>query len=176
MTYLITILNLLFMINALVIFDFQKDSNLSQWRIVNDDVMGGISKSRIYLNDEGNATFEGKVSLENNGGFAMTMYNCDKKDVSNYSKAIIKLRGDGKKYQFRLKSKSSEYYSYITHFETTGDWQTIELNLGDMYPSYRGRKLDIPNYSVIKVEQIAFLIANKKEQQFKLELDTITFM
>ena len=176
MTYLITIFNILFMINALVIFDFQKDSNLSQWRTVNDDVMGGVSNSRIYLNDEGNATFEGKVSLENNGGFAMTMYSFDEKNVSNYSKAIIKLRGDGKKYQYRVKSKSSEYFSYITNFETTGDWQTIELNLEDMYPSYRGRKLDKSNYPVIKVEQIAFLIGNKKEQQFKLELDAITFM
>jgi monofunctional biosynthetic peptidoglycan transglycosylase len=43
---------------------------LENWRIVNDDVMGGISKSNLYLNSNGNLIFEGEVSLENNGGFA----------------------------------------------------------------------------------------------------------
>ena len=66
-------------------------------------------------------------------------------------------------------------FSYITHFVTTGDWQDIEIDLTEMYPSYRGRKLDKPNYPKINVEQIAFLIGNKKEQRFKLEIDKISF-
>ena len=163
------------MINSLVIFDFDKDSSLSQWRTVNDDVMGGVSNSKIYINESGNAIFEGHVSLENNGGFAMVMHNFDQREVSNYSKAVIRLKGDGKKYQFRVKSNSSDYFSYITHFDTNGNWQTIELNLEDMYPSFRGRKLDKPNYPVFNVEQIAFLIGNKKEEDFKLEFDIISF-
>ena len=85
------------------------------------------------------------------------------------------MKGDGKKYQFRLKSNSNDYFSYITHFVTTGDWQDIEIDLTEMYPSYRGRKLDKPNYPKINVEQIAFLIGNKKEQRFKLEIDKISF-
>lgn len=163
------------MLNTLVIFDFQKDSNLNQWRTVNDDVMGGISNSKIYLNESGNALFEGHVSLENNGGFAMVMYNFDAKGVKNYSKALIHLKGDGKNYQFRIKSSSSDYFSYISHIETTGAWQTVEISLKEMYPSFRGRKLDQPNYPVIQVEQIAFLIGNKKDENFKLELDKIEF-
>ena len=43
---------------------------IDKWRIVNDGVMGGISKSNIYLNEVSNIIFAGNVSLENNGGFA----------------------------------------------------------------------------------------------------------
>lgn len=161
--------------NTLLIFDFQKDSNLSQWSTINDDVMGGVSTSSFYLNESGHGVFEGDVSLENNGGFAMVMYNFDSKEVENYSKAIITLKGDAKRYQFRIKTNSNDYYSYISHFETTGQWQTIEINLKDMYPSFRGRKLDKPNYPAIHLEQIAFLIGNKKDEEFRLEIDKIEF-
>ena len=175
MTYFITIINLIFMLNTMVIFDFQKDSNLNQWRTVNDDVMGGVSNSKFYLNETSNGVFEGQVSLENNGGFAMVMYSFDSKDVKNYSKAILRLKGDGKKYQFRIKSNTSDFYSYISNFETTGEWQTVEINFEEMFPAFRGRKLDQPNYPAIQIEQIAFLIGNKKEEKFKLELDKLEF-
>jgi len=171
----LSIIYLILIVKTMVIFDFQKDSDLSQWRTVNDDVMGGISDSKFYLNQLGNAVFEGNVSLENNGGFAMVMYNFETKNVKTYKKAVIKVKGDGKKYQFRLKSDSSDYFSYITHFNTTGDWQDIIIDLNELYPSYRGRKLDKTNYSPNQVEQIAFLIGNKKEQNFKLEIDKISF-
>jgi len=173
MVYFITIINFIIMANTIVIFNFHKDSNLSQWRTVNDDVMGGVSTSRFYLNESGYGVFQGNVSLENNGGFAMVMYNFETKEVKNYSKAIIKLKGDTHRYQFRIKTNFNDYFSYISHFETTGNWQTIEIELNDMYPSFRGNKLDKPNYSGIQIEQIAFLIGNKKEQNFKLLIDKI---
>lgn len=41
----------------------------NKWRIVNDGVMGGLSSSRVSVNDD-KIIFSGNVSLENNGGFA----------------------------------------------------------------------------------------------------------
>ena len=35
----------------IVIFDFNADSDISDWQVVNDGVMGGTSRSRFYLND-----------------------------------------------------------------------------------------------------------------------------
>jgi hypothetical protein len=37
-----------------------------------------------------------------------------------------------------------------------GDWQEIEVSLKDMYPSFRGRKLDLPNFSKNHIEEIVF--------------------
>ena len=50
---------------------------LKNWNIVNDDVMGGISKSFLSINDENNLIFSGNVSLKNNGGFASTRMGLD---------------------------------------------------------------------------------------------------
>ena len=86
---------------------------------------------------------------------------------------MIRLKGDGKRYQFRTKSNRYERHAYIYYFETTGNWQTIEIPLLKMYPTFRGRRLDIPNYPAEQLEQIAFLIANKKAESFELKIDWI---
>jgi hypothetical protein len=155
------------------IFDFNKKSDTTNWKIVDDVVMGGKSSGTFQVNKEGNGVFEGRVSLENNGGFSSLRYRFDKISTEPYSKIMLKVKGDGKTYQFRVKSKSSDYYSYITYFNTNKDWQTIALSLADMYPAFRGRKLDISNYDQESIEEIAFLIGNKKEESFQLEIDAI---
>ena len=153
--------------------DFNSNSDLKDWRVVDDVVMGGRSDGALYLNEEGNAVFEGKVSLENNGGFSSIRYRFPEKKVSGYPKVKIRLRGDGKRYQFRVKPDQSDRHAYITYFQTTGEWQTVEITLSEMYPTFRGRQLDMPNYSGNKLSEIAFLIANKKAESFRLELDRI---
>ena len=60
---------------------------LENWRIVNDDVMGGISTSELYLNDDKNLIFNGNLSLENNGGFASSRMGFEKgilKEVKSF--------------------------------------------------------------------------------------------
>ena len=155
------------------IFDFNKKADISNWSMVDDVVMGGRSSGNFYLNSEGHGVFEGWVSLENNGGFSSVRYDFDKMSTKGFSKVVIKVKGDGKSYQFRVKSKSSDYYSYITSFETSKDWETIELKLSDMVPAFRGRNLDMQNYDKESIEEVAFLIGNNKAQSFKLEIESI---
>lgn len=164
---------LLLMTATLIIFDFDKNTDLSNWTVVDDGVMGGLSKGKIEINTNGNAVFSGTVSLENNGGFSSVRYRFDTKEVKNYSKVVIRVKGDGKKYQFRIKTNAYDRHSYIAHFKTSGDWQTIEIPLSEMYPAFRGKKLDIPNYPAETMQGIAFLIGNKKVENFKLEIDKI---
>ena len=155
------------------IVDFTVNSKLYSWAIVNDVVMGGKSTSTISINTEGNAVFKGEVSLENNGGFSSLRHRFDKLDVSKFKKIKIRLKGDGKKYQFRLKPSMFTQYSYVYNFKTNGDWQIIEINLTDFTPVFRGRKLDMPNFSGTELEEIGFLIGNKQKEEFELILDTI---
>ncbi|NQW37427.1 MAG: CIA30 family protein [Flavobacteriales bacterium] len=159
---------------SVLIFDFNKTSDISDWRLVNDVVMGGRSTSVFYLNEEGQGVFTGKVSLENNGGFSFLRYRFNEKNIEGFKKVIIKLKGDGKKYQFRAKSDKYSQESYIKVFETTGEWQTIEILLSELQPTYRGRKLTIPNFSSNILEEIGFLISNKKQEKFNLEIAEIT--
>lgn len=173
MKYFICTMILYSSMSLAVIFDFNKKSNVEDWVIVDDGVMGGRSKGNFKLSKDGFGVFEGKISLENNGGFSSLRYKFPKIETKEYSKVVLKLKGDGKQYQFRVKTNSGDYYSYITTFSTSGKWQEIEIPLKDMYPSYRGRKLDQPNFSGDYIEEIMFLIGNKKEENFKLLLDNL---
>ncbi len=140
---------------------------------MDDSVMGGKSEGQFYLSPEGHGVFEGEVSLKNNGGFSSVRYSFDKTDIGQSTKVRILLKGDGKEYQLRLKANASDYYSYILPFSTSGEWQTIEIELSDLYPSFRGRKLNQANFSHDYIEELAFLIGNKTPESFKLLIDKI---
>ncbi|MFT4662257.1 MAG: NADH dehydrogenase [ubiquinone] 1 alpha subcomplex assembly factor 1 [Patiriisocius sp.] len=157
-----------------IIFEFNESANISGWRTLNDGVMGGVSASTFEINKEGNGVFQGEVSTANNGGFASVRYNSSAQ-VGNSESIKILLKGDGKDYQFRIKKKASDFESYITTFSTSGKWQTIEVKLSDLYPSFRGRKMDRSNFNETEFEEISILIANKKNESFKLVLDKIEF-
>lgn len=160
--------------NTALIFDFSKNSNVQNWRIVDDVVMGGVSSGSFKLSPEGHGLFEGRVSLENNGGFSSVRYGFEKISIGANSKVVIKLKGDGKSYELRIKDDSSTRYSYVAPFATSGEWQEIMVPLSAMYPSFRGRKLDIPNFSHRQIEEVVFLIGNKKNEEFRLLIDKIT--
>lgn len=161
------------MTNPIVLFEFNRDSDLSQWYIVDDVVMGGRSDSYLEVTEEGKGRFYGKVSLENNGGFASTRHNLGPQKLSNHKYAKLKLKGDGKAYQFRLKESTDQRFSYIYSFKTSGEWETIKIPLSDMYPSFRGRKLEIPNYPATEVAELAILISNKRNENFELLIESI---
>ena len=156
-----------------IIFNFNKSSDIKNWIVIDDVVMGGKSSGSFKLNSDGYGVFLGDISLENNGGFSSVRYRFEKILINKSTKISIRIKGDGKKYQFRIKSNSGDYYSYISSFSTTGEWQEIEIPLKDMYPSFRGRKLDQPNFSNDTFEEITFLIGNKNKEKFQLLIDKI---
>lgn len=165
-------LSILFLMQTQLIFDFDHKTTIENWKIVDDVVMGGRSNGRFSIDKDGNGVFWGNVSLENNGGFSSVQYSLNMK-ASKDSKVSIRLKGDGKDYQFRIKSNRNTYYSYITSFKTSGDWETIVINLKDLYPSFRGQVMNMPNFTGNSIEEIVFLIGNKKNESFSLLLDKI---
>lgn len=155
------------------IFKFSADASMRRWQTINDGVMGGLSKSSLSISDSGYGQFSGHVSLANNGGFASVRLLTDVKVNPKTQQIILKIKGDGKNYQFRLKSENEQNHSYIKEFKTTGEWQTVELDLKDFSPQYRGQQLDLPNFNFSTIKETRFLIANKKEEEFKLLIDSI---
>lgn len=152
---------------------FFKNAETKDWRIINDGVMGGESEGYFVINEDGIGIFTGNVSLENNGGFTMVFNDKIDWQVNAKQSIFLRLKGDKKSYQIRVRSEYSSYYSYVYSFETSGDWETIEIPLSEMYASWRGMRQDIPNFDQTKIIELAFLIGNKKEEKFRLELDRI---
>lgn len=165
------ILTLFFMSTPL--FNFSTDCDLSNWYVVNDGVMGGVSESSLKINKEGHAAFSGTVRLENNGGFASIRHNFKPIGVSDKTELHITLKGDGKSYQFRVKDEGNTYYSYVFTAETSGEWETVSIPLKNMQPQFRGRKLNINNFDKDTISEFAILIGNKKKEAFELLIDHI---
>ena len=157
-----------------VIFKFELGSSTNGWQIVDDRVMGGRSQGNFSVNAEGFGVFEGYVTTENNGGFSSLRYNFDGIKTSGFEFIVLKLIGDGKPYQFRLKASEYQRHSYIYTFSTTGLEQEIIIPLKDFYPSFRGRVLDMPNFDADQIEQVAFLIGNKTKELFSLKIKSIS--
>ena len=155
------------------VYKFSAATNVNEWRIVNDGVMGGVSKSSLGLTDLGHGQFFGHVSLANNGGFASIQLNQSIKLTDEIKHVLLRVKGDGKAYEFRLKSQLSQPESYVHQFITTGDWEIIKLPISDFYPQYFGRKLNRPNFNFSSIAQLSFLIANKQEEDFRLLIDWI---
>ena len=156
-----------------IVYDFTASSSIRNWIVVDDGVMGGLSKGELNLNKNGFGVFQGWVTTENNGGFSSIRYNFEPKQTSGYSHVVLKIKGDGKNYQFRIKKSRFDRASYINTFNTSGDWEEIKIPLSNFYPSFRGYKLNRPNYDGSLMEEIAFLIANKRNESFKLTIDKI---
>lgn len=157
----------------MTLFDFNLESNIRNWKIVDDVVMGGRSNGNFKINDTGYGEFSGDVSLKNNGGFSSVRYNFNTVSSSNFKSFQLRIKGDGNSFQFRVKSSNRQRFSYIYTFNTSGDWETISIPFNKMEPAFRGYKLDQPNFDGLQMEEIAFLIGNKKEQSFKLFIDSI---
>ena len=188
--YNMLIINTLSMKNSfyLIIFLFFQTAILSQnvtmvkpsdnigidnWRIVNDGVMGGISKSNIYLNEANNIIFAGNVSLENNGGFASIRTGFDGNQLKETSTFLLKVKGDGNIYKFRLTMKGS-YANYSADFKTLKDqWMDIEIPIENFKPYYFGRSIRAPKLKVHRVNSLGILISDKQEGNFSLEIEHI---
>jgi NADH dehydrogenase [ubiquinone] 1 alpha subcomplex assembly factor 1 len=175
MKYLLVLLTVgLFAIsNMKEIYNFSNQSNIKEWRIVNDDVMGGISKGSLLVTADGYGKFSGHVSLANNGGFASIQLNTSIELAEEKKFIVLRLKGDGKRYEFRLKGDILQSESYVHQFTTSGEWENIKLEIGEFYPQFRGRKLKIPNFNFENIAQVSFLIANKENENFELLIDWI---
>jgi len=169
---LVTVMNMFQSPN--VIFKFESGCSTKGWQVVDDRVMGGRSQGDFTINQEGFGVFEGYVTTENNGGFSSLRYNFDGIKTIGFESVVLKLKGDGKSYQFRLKGSDSQRHSYIHTFTTTGLEQEIIIPLKDFSPRFRGRQLNLPNFDADQIEQIAFLIGNKTNERFYLAIESIT--
>ena len=156
-----------------VLFDFADAAAMRGWQIEDDGVMGGVSKGTFTRDPAGHAVFSGKVSLENDGGFSSVQSYFDPIDVSSYETAVIRVKGDGRNYRFIVESEKDARHYYVANFETTGEWQDIEILLREMYPVRRGDRLDLPDYPGKTMAQIRFMIANRRAENFRLQIASI---
>jgi NADH dehydrogenase [ubiquinone] 1 alpha subcomplex assembly factor 1 len=159
-----------------LIFGFDKPGEAEQWRTINDPVMGGMSQSSFQVTEKKTALFSGIVSLKNSGGFASVSSLPSDYNLSGFAGIAIRVKGDGKRYKFTIKTDTAfTGFTYQSPFSTIkGEWTVIYAPFKNYVPSFRGSVMkDAEPIDAKKVKSFGFLIADKQEGPFRLEIDWI---
>lgn len=152
------------------LFDFSATDDPAAWRIINDDVMGGVSTSRFEATDEG-AAFAGTVSLENGGGFASVRAPEATWDLGDCAGLRLRVRGDGKRYWFTTYTEPGGPVSYRASLEPAGHWTTVDVPFEALTPYRRGTRVpDAPAFDPSRLRGFGFLIADEQAGDFRLEV------
>ncbi|NJB84666.1 hypothetical protein GGR26_000411 [Lewinella marina] len=157
-----------------ILYAFNEYSVAARWRVVDDIVMGGHSDGHFAITEEKRGRFYGEVSLRDGGGFSSVRHRFNPPvETLAYQRVLLHLRGDGSNYQFRVKPNIEQDFSYVHPFPTSGEWQTVEVPLAEMYPVRRGDRLSLPNFDGSRIAEISFLIADGRDQAFQLLIDRL---
>ena len=157
------------------LLDFGDDERVA-WSVVNDGVMGGVSRGGIRRTDNGTGVFSGTLSLENNGGFASVRAVIGRTDLSAHAGLELRVRGDGRTYHLRLRTDDRfDGVAYRAFFTTRdGEWLTIRVPFADFEPTFRGRTLSgEPPLDTSRIHQVVFMLADKQPGPFALEIDFV---
>ena len=111
-------------------------SNLgTEWKLVTDQVMGGVSNGELTLSNYNNRNclrMRGNVSTENNGGFvqmALPLSEGDDFDATHYTGVEVEVAGNNEPYNIHIRTSGLwlPWQSYRFTFQATNDWQTLRF-------------------------------------------------
>ena len=121
----------------------------TNWRLVTDQVMGGVSEARVRRTTvAGRAALQltGDVSLANNGGFVQTTLDLRPDggavDASAWSGIELTVRGNGETYNLHLRTTDVRrpWQSYRQSFPTADAWRTVRLP----FDGFEAHRIDAP--------------------------------
>ncbi|WP_049785361.1 CIA30 family protein [Nitrosomonas sp. Is79A3] len=123
-----------------LIIDDRTSDNLSsslgtQWRLVTDQVMGGVSNGELTLDNykgKNCLRMRGDVSTGRNGGFvqiALDLTQDASLDASAYAGIELSISGNNEHYNIHIRTTDLwlPWQSYRFSFKATPDWQIIRV-------------------------------------------------
>lgn len=157
---------------TVIVVDFA--SGAEGWPSIDDAVMGGLSSSGMVI-EEGFASFRGRVSFDNNGGFASVRSRPQLRDLSAFDGLIVRVRSDGKKYGFRIRTSASfDGVSYQAPLVgPPGEWTDVTMPFSEFVPVWRGRPVaGHPPLDPSLVTTLG-LIVSRQEGDFRIDIASI---
>ena len=145
-----------------------------RWYAVNDNVMGGVSEGRPEVAADGILVFSGRVSLENNGGFASIRRTVEA--PLSGTALVATIRTDGKRYRMtaysEVDSRGLQYSAPLA--APAGVWTRVRLPAEAFRASFRGRPLpDAPPFAVPDSKAVGFIVSDGQAGPFRLEIRAI---
>lgn len=139
-TTLLLFLNATLVVGATPMLDDFSETPEARWEFLTDQVMGGVSTGKMSFEKEDGrpvAHLSGTVSTANRGGFIQFRKKLTEPLVEGVSGVQITVKGNGERYVVHLRTSWTllPWQYYQAGFDTTGDWQTIQLPWSAFKPS-----------------------------------------
>ena len=159
----------------LLLTDFTADTGDLGWYVVNDNVMGGRSDGD-FEQQPGKLHFSGNTNT-NGGGFSSIRTRPMQLDLSNYAGIRLHVRGDGRRYTWRLTSNArwrGAQISYWADFDTRdGEWLTVDIPFSRFVPRFRGFELEGPELDSAQITGMGLMIYDNQDGRFELQLASV---
>lgn len=162
------------------VLDFGKN-DLSSWRGLNDDVMGGRSRCNVKYS-KSTLSWEGTVSLENNGGFSSVRSPWSETDLSDYTSVTLRCRTTtGQPDDFTLTMEVSQKWwmpYWKTNFEVQPEWTEVTIPFDQLKKS-SAMTGELPKLwtwgDLSAILRMGFMKYDGKAGDFGLEVDWMRF-
>ena len=115
-------------------------SESARWQYFSDQVMGGVSQGRAFLDGtEGDAVLRlvGDVSTENRGGFIQARFELDSPVPADARGVVLVAQGNNERYFIHLRTRGMvlPWQYYQAGFDASAEWQEFRLPFAAFAPS-----------------------------------------
>ena len=158
------------------LLDFVGPDAAQKWQAVNDGVMGGVSEGRFKITADKTMEFSGRLSLENNGGFASVRTKLTNFDIRGGDTLVVRVKGDGREYVLNIYTKSRRMaFSYRAPLPTMRDeWMEVSVPLDEFIPTSFGNRVQgMGPVEPDQINSLGFMLSDKQPGPFKLEVEWI---
>ena len=133
--FTIIILSMSFKSHSEIVFTDKFNTN-TNWKMITDQVMGGISQGQFNyqkIGDDNAIILTGSVSIKNNGGFIQIRRNLDDVNLNNVKKVTIIAKGNDEKYFIHLRTAFTvlPWQYYQSSFVVENNFKSFVLPLNN---------------------------------------------
>ncbi len=134
-------------VQAMVVDEIEAESGGAAWRLVTDQVMGGVSRGslrREWVDGRWCLRLQGGVRLENGGGFVQMARDLPL-EARGFTAVELDVRGNGELYGLHLRTRDTvrPWQSYRQGFAALPNWHRIRLPLAGFAPHRVDAPLDL---------------------------------
>ena len=158
--------------DAELLFEVVDDGPVGlDWRVVNDNVMGGRSRGRFEIREEF-LNFFGTTNT-NGGGFSSIRSFLASPVPSDSKKMKLLIKGDGRSYTVILRERRSRASFWATFESKTNRWEEVVIPLESFWPNWRGRRLDYRPIEPSMIREIGLMIYDGEDGPFSFDVKKI---
>lgn len=153
---------------------FDTPETTAPWQIVNDGVMGGLSKGTVGF-DQGVMRFEGNI-ITRGGGFSSVRAAILPGALADAEGLKLRVRSDGRVYKVSLRTDLYNGYRPVS-FQgafpalTPGQWTEVTIPFDQLRASVHGNPVRRAVFDTSAVREIGIILADGRDGPFQLDVE-----